>query len=107
MNFCKNHPDVPATGKCLTCHLPICDQCRVEVKDVGTFCSKACADKYMQYQKTYEEKRLKMRRVRPPSMFTVLLKFIVVVAIVLGVAWAVSKYVFGYELTDLINRFLP
>jgi hypothetical protein len=107
MNFCKNHPDAPATAKCLTCHLPICDACKVEVKDVGVFCSKSCADKYQRYQETYGEKAKRMRRTGPPSIFMVLFKFIVVVVVLVAAAWAVAKYVFGYELTDLIQRYLP
>lgn len=106
MNLCKNHPEVAATAKCLTCHLPICDECQIKVKDVGVFCSEACAKKYQRYEDTYGEKLKKARRHKGQSIFTSLLKFIIIVVILIGAAWAISKYVFGYELTELISQVL-
>lgn len=107
MNLCKNHPTVAATGKCQTCHLPICDECTIRPKGLeGTFCSQACADKYRRYQQTYGEKLQRSSRVRPQSAFTMLFKFIAIVAVVIAAAWAVAKFIFGEELSDLIRRII-
>jgi B-box zinc finger len=35
---CKEHPDVPATGKCVTCGTLVCDACGGVVGNRGVFC---------------------------------------------------------------------
>jgi len=35
---CKEHPDVPAIGKCLTCGTPVCETCGGVVGNKGLYC---------------------------------------------------------------------
>jgi hypothetical protein len=58
------------------------------------------------YQDKYGQKLQKARRIKQQSAITSIFKFIIIAIIVIAAAWAVSKFVFGYELTDLITRFL-
>jgi hypothetical protein len=38
VGHCKEHPDVPATGKCVTCGTLVCDACGGVVGNRGVFC---------------------------------------------------------------------
>ena len=46
---CVTHPDTPSTGRCHSCHRPLCDQCKVESED-GIFCSNKCKVQFVNFR---------------------------------------------------------
>ena len=49
MDYCKFHPDKVAHVRCKTCHIPLCDDCKM-VTDIGIFCSEDCYNKAKEFQ---------------------------------------------------------
>ncbi len=49
MNKCINHPTRIANIKCKRCHMPICQECRIQVGE-GVFCSDDCIGKFREFQ---------------------------------------------------------
>jgi len=41
---CLNHPNRDATARCVSCHKPVCEECKINTTD-GNFCSRKCASK--------------------------------------------------------------
>jgi hypothetical protein len=79
---CLMHKNHQATGHCLQCHNPYCDDCVVQAFG-KRFCTRACADDYAFFQSRYKpDKR--------PSVLAKFLRFaaiLIILAVIAFVAW--------------------
>jgi len=86
MDKCKFHPNKIAHVRCKTCHIPLCDDCKM-VTDIGIFCSEDCYVKAKEFQE----------RVKPdapvkknPSIIWLIVKLVILVALIALVALALD-----------------
>ncbi|MBI4230611.1 MAG: B-box zinc finger protein [Planctomycetes bacterium] len=54
MNYCATHHETPATGRCLSCHKPFCEECCVAT-DGRSFCGSTCAARHRTFKENYSE----------------------------------------------------
>lgn len=103
MDYCKFHPNKVAHVRCRTCHIPLCDDCKM-VTDLGVFCSEECHEKAEEFQQTV---RPDIPRIKRPSIFWLLFKVIVVLAILVAIAVALDIFgILTLPFVDTITALL-
>lgn len=50
--MCINHTDKIAVTKCISCHKPLCEQCRIQT-EFGVVCSPDCGEKMRQFNERH------------------------------------------------------
>lgn len=107
--FCANHPTSSASHRCKKCGKDICQKC-VLITDIGAFCGKACYEEVVAFQARVNA--LSAGR-RPPGMLANLLawaKQLVVLALVVGGAWAYFHFAHGastpQEIVNVVKGML-
>ncbi len=78
MDYCKFHSNKVAHVRCKTCHIPLCDDCKI-VTNIGIFCSEDCYQKAKEFQETV---RPEIPRKKNPSAIWLILKVIVLLILV-------------------------
>jgi hypothetical protein len=98
MASCLTHQDRPATVHCAQCHRPICNQCIAIRRGSAAFCSKACDQKWRQFQARY----------RPPDREGGLLRklFWLVVLAAIAAAGLYVAHLMGVDAVAPIFRWL-
>lgn len=104
MEFCKKHPGQKAVGRCETCHAPVCEKCAVSAEGTDRiFCCQEHAQRFMAYEQGKGTK--KIRRFKERSIFFILIKWAIIIAVVLAVVSAAGHFGLGMDPTGLWARF--
>jgi len=98
---CANHPQLTAVATCTHCSKPICSKCIVRT-DQGAFCSQTCMLGWQQelaakFQSRAAQTTKALRLGR-------LMLLAGIVAVVLGLGWAVKYLVDDYRFASWLNR---
>ena len=82
MDYCKFHPNKVAHVRCKTCHIPLCEECRVS-SEIGVFCSEECFQKAKDFQETV---RPVIPKQKEPSAFWLIVKVALLILLVVAIA---------------------
>ena len=92
MDYCKFHPNKVAHVRCKSCHIPLCDDCKM-VTDIGIFCSEDCYQKVKDFM---ERVRPEIPRKKYPSALWLIPK-------VLGLLILVSIIAIGLDILGIVT----
>ena len=102
MDKCKNHPMKFAAGRCKRCHLPVCEECKMQVAE-GIFCSEQCIDQFRNFQSRIAN----FGGTRSGFSFFGMLKTLFLSAVIIGLIWGVFYWRFNAstpgEIWDVIR----
>lgn len=90
MDKCKNHPVRVASVRCKRCHMPICQECRMQV-DEGVFCSELCIEQFREFQQRVQTLGFGKSRIS----ITALIKYAITVAILVAVIYGALYFWLG------------
>ena len=90
MEKCKNHPVRIANVRCRRCHMPICQECRMQVDD-GVFCSEECIEQFREFQQRVQTLGYGHSRIT----LTALIKYTITVALLLVVIYGALYFWLG------------
>jgi len=83
MDYCKFHTNKVAHVRCKTCHIPLCDDCKV-VTDLGVFCSEECFNKAKDFQKRAQTQSVPRTKKSNPLM--TIIKIVVIIVLIVIIA---------------------
>jgi hypothetical protein len=92
MDKCKFHSDSFAHVRCKTCHIPLCDECKIPT-DIGIYCSEECHQKGIEFA----------NRVMPSSLDSSSFSFGKLIGGILIIAVLIALIGGGLQYLKIIN----
>lgn len=101
---CKFHPNRVAHVRCKTCHIPLCDECKV-VTNMGIFCSEECHKKAQEFQERVGLQNRKPKKTGSPvkTLFGIIVIVVLIVLIALGLDFLGFTLPFVEQLKGVIG----
>ncbi len=100
---CPNHPNKPATSRCVACFKPLCQMC-VVLRQGLDFCSDQCAKKHFASSSSIAAFQVKEKEARRRAAIRKLITTVIVLALAGLAYWAYRNNVGG--LADQINKLI-